>query len=402
MKMAQSLGINRVVVAMSVARLGDAMGNSILFIVLPLYVAKLPAPVFSLPGTVRVGILISFFGVVNGVLQPVMGALSDRMARRKPMILAGLAVMAAATSLFAFAGSFWHLLLLRCAQGVGVALTIPAVMALMFSSTAPETRGSAMGVYTSMRMIGFAGGPLIGGLLLDWLGFDAAFFAGSASIAVGFVLVELLVRETPVVRTHDGHPFRAFDRRLLSGAILGLGLATLVMAAAFSMMSTLEEQFNERLNQSAFAFSVAFSMVMVTRLLLQIPLGRLSDRIGRKPPIILGLVLMAPSTALLGWAGSTLELVLLRLVQGVAAAAIAAPTFALAGDLSRSGGEARQMSFVTAGFSLGIAVGPLLAGVLAVVSFHLPFAIGGILSLVAAAIVYRLVPETVTRRRDAE
>jgi MFS family permease len=149
------------------------------------------------------------------------------------------------------------------------------------------------------------------------------------------------------------------------------------------------------LQQTSFAFSVAFSALMVSRLLSQIPLGHLSDRIGRKPLIIAGLLLMAPTTALLGEVTSTFQLTGLRLIQGLASAGIAAPAFALAADLARKGGEGRQMSVITMGFGLGIAVGPLIAGVLAVVSFELPFLIGGGLALVGAWIVHRHVPETI-------
>ncbi|MEJ2721235.1 MAG: MFS transporter, partial [bacterium] len=149
----------------------------------------------------------------------------------------------------------------------------------------------------------------------------------------------------------------------------------------------------------AFAFSVAFSALMVTRLMSQIPVGHLSDHIGRKPLIIIGLLLMAPTTALLGYVTTTFQLTGLRLIQGLASAGIAAPSFALAADLSKVGGEGRQMSIVTMGFGLGIAAGPLIAGVLAVVSFELPFLIGGGLSVVAAWIVHRYVPETIHRRR---
>ena len=86
---------------------------------------------------------------------------------------------------------------------------------------------------------------------------------------------------------------------------------------------------------------------------------------------------------------------MLRLVQGLATAGIAAPAFALAGDLAKSGGEGRQMSVLTLGFGLGIAVGPLLAGILGVVGLELPFVLGGLLSLAAAWVVGKWVPETV-------
>ena len=87
---AEHIGINRIVMALSVARLGDAVGNSILFVIIPLYVAQLPAPWFPFPESVRVGILIALYGLVNAALQPVMGALSDRLGKRKPLILGGL------------------------------------------------------------------------------------------------------------------------------------------------------------------------------------------------------------------------------------------------------------------------------------------------------------------------
>jgi MFS family permease len=407
MNVSERLGVNRVVLALSVARLGDAIGNSILFVIIPLYVAELPAPWFHLHESVRVGILISLYGIVNSLLQPLMGSLSDHFGRRKLFIQLGLLLMAAGTFLFIFASRFLDLLALRSIQGVGVALTIPASLALMASATRKRSRGSSMGVYSTMRIVGFATGPLIGGILHVHYGFNAAFLAGAGFVILGMIIVQLWIHEAPVENSASSESparrrrprFALIDRDLLSGGIASLGVATFVMAAVFTMMSTLEVQFNERLDQTAFAFSVAFSALMVSRLLSQIPLGHLSDRIGRKPLIIVGLLLMAPTTALLGEVTSTLQLTGLRLLQGLASAGIAAPSFALAADLTRTGGEGRQMSIVTMGFGLGIAVGPLIAGVLAVVSFELPFLIGGGLSLLAAWIVHKRVPETVRRSR---
>ena len=113
--------------------------------------------------------------------------------------------------------------------------------------------------------------------------------------------------------------------------------------------------------------------------------------------IIAGLILLAPSTALLGYAASVTQLTILRLLQGIGSAAVAAPAFAVAADLAQAGGEGRQMSIITMGFGLGIALGPLLAGVLAVYSFVLPFIVGGLFSLFGAWAVYQYVPETVKR-----
>jgi MFS family permease len=392
----ESIGGNRVVIALSSARLGDAIGNSILFVVLPLFVAKLPAPLLPWPETVRVGFLIAVFGLVNALLEPLAGALVDRIGRSKPFMLVGLIIMALATLGFLVASHYIDLLFLRVVQGVGVALTVPAALALMVGSSKKSTRGGSMGIYTTSRMLGLGIGPLLGGLLYDNFGFDSTFYAGSVFIVIAIILVNIWVKEPQSKKSSDKPvKFEIVDRSLLSTGILSVGFATLIMAADFSMMASLETQFNEKLGMSTFFFGLAFSAVLITRMFVQVPLGRYSDHIGRKPLIIGGMLLLVPSTALLGYADSTLILILLRLLQGVASAAVAAPAFAIAGDMTQAGGEGRQMSIITIGFGLGVALGPLLAGVLAINSFALPFILASLLSLVAAWIVYRFVPETV-------
>ena len=402
---AEHIGINRIVMALSVARLGDAVGNSILFVIIPLYVAQLPAPWFPFPESVRVGILIALYGLVNAALQPVMGALSDRLGKRKPLILGGLLIMGLSTFSFIFAGRFTDLLLLRALQGIGVALTIRASMAVMATATTRRTRGGSMGVYSTMRMLGFAIGPLIGGALYVQTGFNVAFVVGTVAILTGAGMVQLWVHDQPVSkpaqsRSRSKPRFRILDRELVTAGIIGAAVATLIIAIDFSMLTALETQVNARLDQTALAFGVAFSALMVSRLIFQVPLGRLSDRIGRKPLITACLILIAPAIALLGKALTTQQLIWLCVFQGIASAAVAAPAFAVAADMAKAGGEGLQMSVITMGFGLGIAIGPLLAGVLAVSSYELPFLLGGLISLIGAWVVFHYVPETVGRHAD--
>ncbi len=65
----QSLGVNRTVLALSMARLADGIGNSILFIILPLYVVQLPQAGIDFPLPLLIGVLISAFGFANSELQ---------------------------------------------------------------------------------------------------------------------------------------------------------------------------------------------------------------------------------------------------------------------------------------------------------------------------------------------
>jgi MFS family permease len=396
--LAERTGANRAVIALSMARMGDAIGNSILFIILPLYVASLPAPYLPFSEPIRTGILISLYGFMAALLQPLGGALSDRLCRRKIFIQIGLAILGVSTLLFILASRFSDLLILRTLQGVGVALDLPAVLALMTVSTHKATRGGSMGIFTSARMAGFAIGPLIGGYLYDAYGFNSAFYVGAGFVFLAMILVQMWVRDIECEIPPEGKGIQVFfDRKLLTAGILGLGFATFTMASAFSMITTLEPQINTRLHQSAFAFGIAFSSVTISRLIFQIPLGRLSDRMGRKPLIFWGLILIAPATAAIGYVTTTAQMIGARIVQGIASAGIAAPGFALAGDIAKKGSEAQQLAIVTMGFGLGIAFGPLVAGILVAGSFALPFLIGGAMAIAGGLVVWRYVPESVER-----
>lgn len=401
MTIAERLGVNRVVVALAFARLTDAIGNSMMAVVLPLYVADLPSPLFDLPTAFLVGLLISFYGIVNTVLQPFMGVLADRVGSRKRVIQIGLVLMSLGTLSFVLAEQYSHLFLIRGLQGIGVAMTVPATLALMTAASVKSTRGGSMGVYSTARLVGFALGPLMGGFLFDHFGFVTVFVVGAALVMLGWLLVtrwvnedELPARELP----KKNEPFKMFDRSIWSKEVMGLGLATIAMTICYSMLAALENEFNAKLAQTAFGFGFAFSGLAVGRLLFQIPIGRLSDRIGRKPVIIGGLIAMAPATIFLGYATTTGMLAMGRFLQGMTSAAISSPAFALVGDMAQAGGEARQMSVVSTGFFVGAAIGPLIAGGLVHVWFQLPFVVGAVLCVLGAVLVYRVVPETITSR----
>jgi MFS family permease len=395
----ERIGGNRLVWALSLARMGDAIGNSILFVVIPLYVSALPHPLLSLNEPLLVAVLIATYGFLTSLLQPLAGALSDWLGRRKLLVEIGLAIVMAATLGFIWADRYLDLLWLRAGQGIGVALTIPASMALMAMGTHHHTRGGSMGIFTTFRMIGFSVGPLLGGFLLDRFGYNVAFSTGAGFVGLGLLAVVLWVREEP--QPPRLHPFKLFEAGMFKPGILAVSSSTLVMAVAFSELVPLEKQVNVRTHESAVGFGLSFTALMVSRLLLQIPLGHYSDKIGRKPLILGGLIVLAPATVLLATSGSIYALAGWRVAQGMAAAAVAAPAFAVAADLSTGGGEGRQMSIATTGFTLGIAVGPLLAGWLVKYFFELPFIVSGVLCLASAIIVYLFVPETVNRMRDS-
>lgn len=437
----RSIGFNRHVVVLSSARMADAFCNSLLIVILPLYIVQTPRSGFlgRLPEEALIGILISLAALMFALMQPLAAAISDRTRRRKPFIILGLIILSISTLGYIPAHSVRALVALRVTQGFGIAFTIPTALALISAYADKGRVGAAMGVFSTSRMIGFAIGPLVGGLLMVHISFAAAFIAGAIGAVASLLLVLFLVPEVRGERAriapkrgnpgagqadrdagsaHAGHPGGGTEAGARSDPTVAevtreqvraamrqlyvLGVAVFVMAISISLIAAVEPEMNRRLGQTAIGFGVAFSMLTVGRFLFQIPVGHWSDRIGRKPLIVAGMVAMIPLTVLQGYAGTTFWLSLDRFLLGVATALLVAPGYAMVADLALPGMLVRQMSLVTMAFGLGVATGPMLSGFLAgVAGFEAPFQIGGAASLVAAILVAIFVKESFPTKKQS-
>jgi MFS family permease len=132
---------------------------------------------------------------------------------------------------------------------------------------------------------------------------------------------------------------------------------------------------------------LAIGIYGLTQAVLQIPFGMLSDRIGRKPVIIAGLLLFALGSLLAAWADDIVWIIVGRAIQG--AGAIAAVVMALVADLTREEHRGKAMALI--GFSIGISfmvamiVGPILnhwIGVPGIFLLTALLAVGGIVAVV--------------------
>ena len=130
--------------------------------------------------------------------------------------------------------------------------------------------------------------------------------------------------------------------------------------------------------------------------LMQIPFGVWSDRLGRRPLIVAGLLLHIGGSALGYFAGSAWSLVAARVVQGLGA--VSGPVMALLADLTRAASRTRAMAFIGisigASFMLSLVGGPLLAGSIGVSGI---FALIGVLGAVALALIVFTLPDEAPR-----
>ncbi|MEZ3143428.1 MFS transporter [Halobaculum sp. MBLA0143] len=398
------LDTDRRVFALAFARMADSLGNSFLIVVLPAYVGSIVGDAgaavagVSLSTTLLVGIALSVFGLLNSGLQPLTGRLSDRFGTRTGFILSGLLLLGIGSAGYPFTDSYPALVALRALQGVGAALTIPATVALVNELGDPDTRGGNFGVYNTFRLIGFGFGPLAAGAIQQFYGFDAAFAVAVVGAAVGFLLVWALVDDPEETGAAAGDDVSLAVRgeSTLLDPVFTLGVATVVMAMGISLFATLEAPINERLDQGAFLFGTQFGVAVLANVVFQIPIGEASDRYGRRPFLLAGLVILVPSTLVQGFVTTSATMIVARAVQGLAVALVFPVSLALAGDIAGEGQSGSTLSVLTTGFGLGTAIGPLVSGVLGGVDYVAPFAFVAGLGVLALLLVTTQVydPET--------
>ena len=414
------LDTDRRVLVLGLARMADAVANSFLIIILPLYIASGGVNVSGLVGRrllgipvtleLLIGIVLSLFGFLNSFAQPFTGRLSDRTGRRRRYILLGLLILAVSGAAYAVVESYLGLVVVRALQGIGGAFVIPATIALVNDLAASDSdRGSNFGVFNTFRLLGFGVGPIVAGQVVELGpyslpggqtvgGFTAAFGVAVLGALVSFLLVWAFISdpEGTEAAAGDDLSIAVFDRdgphRFDPVFILGVG--TFFMATGIALFATLQEPINARLGQGPTVFGLQFAVTVVVNLLVQVPIGRGTDIYGRRPFLLLGFVVLIPAVVAQGLVSTPMGMLAARGLHGVSVAMVFVSSLAIAGDLAGEGQSGTTLSVLTMAFGLGTAVGPLLSGVLVAYGFVVPFLVAGILGVVALVLTYTEIDET--------
>ena len=175
-----------------------------------------------------IGWLINAYLLPLGALVLLGGVAGDRYGRKR-MFLAGMALFTAASLGCALAPAFAWLLAARAAQGIGAALLMPASLALLGAAFSGEARGRAVGTWAAAGAITGALGPLVGGWLIDAVGWRAIFLV---NLPIAAIAAWLAWRKVDESRSGDAQPLDVGGAFL---ATVGLGLLTYgltVVAAA--------------------------------------------------------------------------------------------------------------------------------------------------------------------------
>jgi MFS family permease len=267
-------------------------------------------PVF-LVGTL--GVSAFTLGLIEGIAESTAsiskifsGALSDRMSRRKPLILLGYGMSALTKPLFPLAGSAVTVFAARFVDRIGKGVRGAPRDALIADVTEPGQRGAAFGLRQSLDTVGAFAGPLIAIALVVGLAYDVrtVFWFACIPALLTVLVLSFGIAEAPRARTGNGNarnPFAGFRRRDYSLRFWGLvGLVLLFTLTRFS-----EAFLVLRAQEAGLATGWAPLTLVVmsaTYLLTAYPAGKLSDRVSRHLLLAVGCAVMVVADLLLAFA----------------------------------------------------------------------------------------------------
>lgn len=349
--------------------------------------------------------IVSVFALARLLWAPAGGTLISRFGERSTYVV-GLLGVAASTAACAFAPTFPALLIARGIGGIGSATFTLAATGLIVRWAPPHLRGRVSALYGTAFLTGNIAGPFLGALAVG-LGYRTPFLIYAAALtAASLVAATFLSKPAPASETDTAHPTPDARATLTFTAAAQIPAYRGLLAANFAHGWT---NFGVRiallplfaaatptlgpamagLGLSAYALG-NFCVLQAS--------GRLVDRLGRKPVLIVGLVLCAAATAALALAYDPAPFLGLSALAGVGASLIAPSQQAALADVvgaDRNGGPA------FAGFQmvadLGGFLGPLAAGLIADHGgYGTAFLLSGAL-MAAPALLWLALPDTTGR-----
>ncbi|WP_433734498.1 MFS transporter [Nocardia sp. CA-129566] len=352
-------------------------------------------------GVAAASAIVSAFALMRLLFAPVSGRLVQRLGERS-VYLGGLLIVAVSTGASAFAQSYWQLLVLRSAGGVGSTMFTVSSLALVIRMSPPAQRGRVSGLWSTSFLIGSVSGPLVGGALAG-LGLRAPFLIYAAALLLATAVVYVNLRHSTLAAPEpvDGLRLMSFREGLSRSEYRAVLLSNFANGAAvFGVrMALVPLLVVEVLHQKPGMAGVTLTVFAAGNVAVLFASGRLSDRFGRKPFLIAGSLICAIGTAGLGIAADLPWLLATSFVAGLGSGMFTPAQQAAVADVI--GPKARGGPVLAAfqmAADLGTVIGPVAVGAVAqTLSYALALALTGAL-LAVAATVWTLAPEPLHTR----
>jgi multidrug resistance protein len=310
-----------------------------------------------------IGLLFASFGVTLLTVSMPMGAVSDRMGRKAPLV-GGMAALAVATLLFAFADSLPWLFAGRLMQGAADAVTWVVGFALVADLYDSHERGRITGIVMMGTNFAVMIGPTLGGWLYELGGIRLPFVAVAVMAACAVALFSMVRLPEHHDAASEALPIRAVVR---VPAIATCALIVVAVASTISMIEPILSLHLGSLGVSPGRIGTLYGTAAVVSTMLHPVSGRLSDRFGARRVTMAGLVMTSLALPLLAQAWSYGSAVALYVLTAGAAAFVITPSLAYMGEAaSKAGVSAFGVSYglYNLAWGAGLLGGPALGGFL--------------------------------------
>jgi MFS family permease len=314
-----------------------------------------------------VGTIILAAGLCSAASQALGGALSDRFGRR-PILLVGALV-----SVFSFSGlaaligisaPVWAIAVVYIASRSILTTTRPVISAMVADFTSKERLTEAYGILRIGANMGWAAGPALGGYLATFLPYGWLFGIAPLTCGIVFLIIFFFIRESSHGMS-KGVGFRSMftianDRPFLVFVVISI-LLFIVMG---QMVSTLSIFTVVKLGFSLPQFGLLLTLNGLIVVFFQYPMTVALRRVAKFRALILGSLLYVFGYLSLGWITQFgWALVAMAVITG--GEIIHAPvSLSVIGELSPEDKRGRYMGLFGLSQTIGIAVGPLIGGVL--------------------------------------
>ncbi len=334
------------------------LGIGIIVPVLPVFAKELGAGGFGL------GMIIAAFSVSRGLLQPVVGNMSDQWGR-KNFLMVGLLVYGLVGLLIPMAGSVGHLIGIRGFHGIGSAMIVPIAMAYMSLLAPSGHEGRYMSYLNVAIFCGIGCGPIIGGVIFDNLGFPAVFYTMAGLSFFAFFLV---IRFMPARVDADQLQKKKLLASLLSmlrnnktcGILIARYATMIIMVPTMAFLPLLMSGWD---GNTGLRIGIVIACRTLVNATLQVPFGKVADKSNKLYVLLSCSVALSCILFSIPLFDSFVEMIVIYLLLGTVEAGIWAVLGAYASiEAKKHYGHGTMMGVFSFAMSAGVFTGAVLAG----------------------------------------
>ncbi|WP_125567132.1 multidrug efflux MFS transporter [Companilactobacillus insicii] len=310
------------------------------------------------------GIAFSSTFLVMAIVSPIWGKIADRRGRKLMLIRAALG-MAIVITLQAFATAAWQIVVLRLLQGVFSGFVSNANT--LIASTAPRSEsGKALGTLNTGVISGTLLGPLVGGVIAQYLGYRIPFMVTGSLLFLAFILVTIFIKEdfTPIAKGEEASTKEIFQKLKNPNLILAMFVTTMIIQTSNNSINPIISLYVKQLMHGSDKVTLIAGVVAavpgIANIIAAPRFGALGDRIGTGKILIGGLIFAVLVYIPQAFVTNVWQLATLRFFVGISDACLVPQVQTLLAKYTDAKYTGRIFGYNQSFQSVGNVCGPLL------------------------------------------